>query len=91
MGVTCRGCKMSGKTAPKEQMINKLMSEKTRKNIDDMTDAEILDECAEYSALKHGHLLGSVDFVTAKEQAKAAMGAVPAMHLKIMLEKHRSG
>jgi len=78
----CRGCKMSGKTAPREQAARAQMESQPRKALEDMNDGEILDECATWMALKNGGT---------KEQTKETLGSLPPSHVKIMLEKLRSG
>jgi len=80
MSSPCRGCKMSGKTAPREQAAKAQMEAQPRKSLDAMSDEEVLDECAEWMALKNGGT---------KEQTKETLGSLPASHVKIMLEKLR--
>jgi len=73
---------MSGKTGPREQAARNQMESQPRKALDDMTEEEVLDECATWMALKNGGT---------KEQTKETLGSLPPMHVKTMLEKLRSG
>lgn len=78
----CRGCKKSGHVGSNELAAKaKMDASGPRKNLDEMSDAEILEECATWMALKNGGT---------KEQTMATLGNLPAMHVKIMLEKLRS-
>ncbi|MDF1664172.1 MAG: hypothetical protein P1V97_20555 [Planctomycetota bacterium] len=77
----CRGCKMSGRVGSNELAAKAEMDAGgPRKSLDEMSEAEILDECATWMAKKNGGT---------KEQTMQTLGALPAMHVKIMLEKLR--
>jgi hypothetical protein len=82
MSSPCRGCKMSGRTSSKEQSAKLQMESTPRKALESMSDEEVLEECATWMALKNG---------SDKDQTKATLGSLPAAHVKIMLEKLRSG
>lgn len=53
MNSPCRGCKMSGKTAPRVEAIVEQVKGNMTKPIDQMSDEEILRECSLYMALKN--------------------------------------
>ena len=59
-----------------------------KKEVEEMSEEEILEEVAEYMASKHGDKHGG-SFEEAKAQAKATMARLPPVHVKIMLEKAR--
>lgn len=76
----CRGCKMSGKVGSNELAAKAHMEARGLKPLADLTDAEVVEECATWMALKNGG---------PKDQALEALRAVPVEHVKIMLEKLR--
>ncbi|MBL4848358.1 MAG: hypothetical protein JKY65_22795 [Planctomycetes bacterium] len=79
----CRGCKRSGRVGSNELAAKAKMEAKgPLRALEEMSDEEILEECATWMALKNGG---------AKEEALGTLGSVPAAHVKIMLEKLRSG
>lgn len=81
MNSPCRGCKMSGRVGSNEVAAkNAMLAGGALRPLSEMTDAEILDECATWMAKKNGGT---------KEQTLQTLGSLPAMHVKIMLEKLR--
>lgn len=79
----CRGCKRSGKVGSNELAARAEMdAQGPRKPLDEMSEAEVLEECATWMALKNGGT---------KEQVSQTLAGLPAAHVKIMLEKLRGG
>lgn len=79
----CRGCKMSGKTAPRvEQIKTQMIAKMGSKKIEEMSDDEVLELCAEWMAMKNG---GTT------EQTKSTLSTLPPSHVKIQLEALYNG
>ena len=77
----CRGCKMSGKVGSNELAAKAAMEAAgPQKPLAEMSDAEIVESCATWMALKNGG---------PKDQALQTLGSLPIEHVKIMLEKLR--
>lgn len=85
MNSPCRGCKMSGKTAPRVEAIVEQVKGNMTKPIDQMSDEEILRECSLYMALKNGPIHG-LELESALQQTRETLSSLPIMHVKIMLE-----
>lgn len=74
---------MSGRVGARESAASaEMLSGGPLKPLDSMSESEILEECATWMAKKNG---GS------KDQTLATLNALPAAHVKIMLEKLRAG
>lgn len=76
----CRGCKMSGKTAPRVENLKAEMNAKYPKSSDEMSDAEVLICVSEWMAKKNGGTM---------EQATSSLSALPPAHLRIQLDALR--
>lgn len=73
---------MSGRVGSNERAAKSQMEAGgPRKAISEMSEAEILDECATWMAAKNGGT---------KEQTLQTLSALPAAHVQIMLEKLRA-
>jgi hypothetical protein len=79
----CRGCKRSGRVGTNELKAKAHMEALgPLKALEEMSDADIVEECATWMALKNGG---------AKDEATQTLGSLPVSHVKVMLEKLRSG
>lgn len=77
----CRGCKRSGRVGSNELAAKAQMeADGPLKALEEMSDAEIVEQCATWMALKNG---GS------KEEGMQTLGSLPVSHVKVMLEKLR--
>lgn len=77
----CRGCKRSGRVGTNELAAKAKMEAKgPLKALEDMSDADVVEECATWMALKNGGT---------KDQAGQALSSLPVSHVKVMLEKLR--
>jgi hypothetical protein len=79
----CRGCKKSGRVGSNELAARAQMEAAgPLKALEEMTDAEIVEQCATWMALKNGG---------PKEQVLQTLGGLPVAHVRTMLEQLRGG
>jgi len=81
MNSPCRGCKRSGAVGSNQLAARARMeAQGPRPALEDMSDAELIEECATWMALEQGGT---------KEQVSQTLAGLPIAHVKIMLEKLR--
>ena len=79
----CRGCKRSGRVGTNELAARAQMQANGKpKALEELSDADVIEECATWMALKNGG---------PKDQVGLALRSLPVTHVRVMLEKLRGG